>query len=65
MLMSGVVILVVSRRLGHIRVSTTLDIYGHFIPGMQDEAVMRIGSKVGQEHEYEAGQNWLYHTSVV
>ena len=40
MLMSGVVILVVSRRLGHIRVSTTLDIYGHFIPGMQDEVVV-------------------------
>jgi len=38
MLLNGVPILVVSKRLGHAKVSTTLDIYGHFLPGMQDEA---------------------------
>jgi hypothetical protein len=33
-------ILVVSRRLGHAKVSTTLDIDGHFIPGMQNQAAL-------------------------
>jgi len=58
MLLSGVPILVVSRRLGHIRVSTTLDIYGHFIPGMQnqaalimDELVTPIAADLQQEKE--------------
>jgi integrase len=40
MLLNGVPILVVSKRLGHAKVSTTLDIYGHFLPGMQDEAAV-------------------------
>jgi integrase len=38
MLMNGIPLMVVSRRLGHSKPSTTLDIYGHFLPGMQSEA---------------------------
>jgi len=38
MLNNGVPVIVVSRRLGHARPSITLDVYGHLIPGMQEEA---------------------------
>lgn len=33
---------VVSERLGHARISTTLDIYSHVLPGMQEEAAQRV-----------------------
>ena len=33
---------VVSERLGHAKVGTTLDIYSHVLPGMQEEAAQRI-----------------------
>jgi integrase len=33
---------VVQERLGHARASTTLDIYGHVLPGMQDAAARRF-----------------------
>ena len=35
---------VVSERLGHAKVGTTLDIYSHVLPGMQEEAAQRIDS---------------------
>jgi len=35
---------VVQEMLRHSQVSTTLDIYSHVSPGMQDEAVKRFGS---------------------
>lgn len=38
MLMNGIPLIVVSRRLGHSKPSVTLDIYGHYLPGMQDKA---------------------------
>jgi len=38
MLKHSIPVIVVSRRLGHSRPSITLDVYGHLIPGMQDEA---------------------------
>jgi len=38
MLNNGVPVLVVSKILGHSKTSTTLDIYGHLIPVMQEEA---------------------------
>jgi integrase len=38
MLNNGVPALVVSKILGHTKTSTTLDIYGHLIPVMQEEA---------------------------
>ena len=38
MLANGVDVLTVSRRLGHTKASTTLDIYGHAVPGLQEKA---------------------------
>jgi len=38
MLNNNVAVLVVSKILGHTKPSTTLDIYGHLIPVMQEEA---------------------------
>jgi integrase len=38
MLNNGIPIIVVSRRLGHSKASTTLDVYGHLIDNMQSEA---------------------------
>lgn len=35
---------VVSERLGHANVGTTLDIYSHVLPGMQEEAAQRINT---------------------
>ena len=37
MLNHGIPVIVVSRRLGHAKPSITLDIYGHLLPGMQEE----------------------------
>ena len=37
MLLNGIPIIVVSRRLGHSKPSVTLDIYGHYLPGMQEK----------------------------
>ena len=33
---------VVSERLGHAQVGTTLDVYSHVLPCMQDEAAQRL-----------------------
>lgn len=38
MLNHGIPVMVVSRRLGHAKPSITMDIYGHLIPGRQQEA---------------------------
>ncbi|MBI3159849.1 MAG: tyrosine-type recombinase/integrase [Chloroflexi bacterium] len=38
MLLNGIPVMIVSRRLGHSKPSVTLDIYGHYLPGMQKEA---------------------------
>ena len=38
MLVNGVDILTVSKRLGHSKPSITLDVYGHMIPGVQEKA---------------------------
>jgi len=37
MLNHGIPLLIVSKRLGHSKVSITLDTYGHLLPGMQQE----------------------------
>jgi len=42
MLNHGVPAIVVSKRLGHAKVSITLDIYGHLMPEMQNEAAEMI-----------------------
>jgi len=42
MLNHGVPVIVISRRLGHSKASITLDIYGHLMPEMQNEAAEMI-----------------------
>ena len=46
MLLNGIPLIVVSRRLGHSKPSVTLDIYGHYIPGMQQEAAAMMDELV-------------------
>lgn len=46
MLNNGVPIIVASRRLGHSRASVTLDIYGHHVASMQNEAAKLMDSLV-------------------
>ncbi len=38
MLNNGIPLIVVSRRLGHAQPSITLNVYGHMIPMMQEQA---------------------------
>jgi integrase len=45
MLASGVHPKVASERLGHSKVGITLDLYSHVMPGMQEDAVAKIGEK--------------------
>ena len=42
MLLQGVHPKVVQERLGHSKMSTTMDIYSHVVPSMQKEAVKRF-----------------------
>ena len=35
---------VVQRRLGHKNISITLDVYGHCVPSMQQDAAKRLGA---------------------
>jgi integrase len=46
MINDGLPIIVVSRRLGHTKVSTTMDIYGHLLPDTQRELADRIDNCV-------------------
>ncbi|PSR26291.1 MAG: hypothetical protein C7B47_10960 [Sulfobacillus thermosulfidooxidans] len=41
-LANGVLVKVVSKRLGHANISITLQIYGHVLPGMQAEAAAKM-----------------------
>ena len=43
MLKQGVHPKIVQERLGHASISTTMDIYSHVMPGMQDEAAKAFG----------------------
>ena len=47
MLNNGILPIVVSRRLGHAKASITLDVYGHLIPSMQEEAAEMMDAVVG------------------
>ncbi|MCJ7537419.1 MAG: site-specific integrase, partial [Anaerolineales bacterium] len=42
MLNHGIPVIVVSRRLGHARPSITLDVYGHLIPRMDEDAAQKM-----------------------
>ena len=46
MLMSNMPLIRISRQLGHAKPSTTLDIYGHLIPGLESNSVEIIDSLV-------------------
>lgn len=46
MLSSGMPVIKVARQLGHARPSTTLDIYGHLIPGLEAEAAAKLDELV-------------------
>lgn len=45
---SGVSVPAVSRRLGHTTTATTLSIYGHVLPGMDDQAAERIEAALAE-----------------
>ena len=40
---------VVSERLGHASVATTMDIYSHVLPDMQDQAALAIDLKLSKK----------------
>jgi len=42
MLMYGVSPIIVAKRLGHSKISTALDVYGHLVPEMQNKAAELI-----------------------
>ena len=51
LLSNGVHPKVASERLGHSRVGITLDLYSHVLPGMQEDAAMRIDAALQQALE--------------
>ena len=55
MLNHGVPVLVVSKILGHSKTSTTLDIYGHLIPVMQEDAA-RIMDEIVTTIQVDLGE---------
>ena len=48
MIKQGEHVKMVSERLGHANVQTTLELYTHVLPGMQEEAAERFSSWVGE-----------------
>jgi len=61
MLNYGIPPIIVSRRLGHSKVSITLDIYGHLIPEMQDEAAKLIDDLIIPEQvDFQPGCTRLH-----
>ena len=44
MLQAGVPVKVVSERLGHKKAQTTIDIYMHVLPDMQEQAAQQLGA---------------------
>lgn len=49
MLSQGISYLYVSKQMGHSKPTTTLDVYGHFIPDINDHSVDLIGDKFRRE----------------
>jgi integrase len=62
MLNHGIAPIIVSRRLGHSKVSITLDIYGYLIPEMQNEAAELIDSLIAPI-EVKMAHEW--HTNSI
>lgn len=57
LLAQGVPIKVVSERLGHRDIAMTLQVYGHVLPGMQQEAVEAFVDRLKAHDEREARKN--------
>ena len=53
----GVDVLTVSRRLGHTKASTTLDVYSHLIEGADAEAAKAIGRALKKPRGRQSGAN--------
>ena len=51
MLKAGVQPKVISERLGHSSISVTMDIYGHVLPGLQEDAARRFSTLLNQRDE--------------
>ena len=51
MIKAGVQPKVISERLGHSSISVTMDIYGHVLPGLQEDAVRRLSALLEQRDE--------------
>lgn len=51
LLAMGVNIRVVQEILGHSNISTILGIYGHVLPGMQEEAMKKWGKILGEQQQ--------------
>ena len=60
----GIPVMIVSRRLSHARPSITLDIYGHLIPGMQEEAAQMIDELITPVEFQQLHQLHLILTSL-
>lgn len=54
MLKQGVHPKIVQERLGHASIQTTLDIYSHVVPGLQEAAAARFDEIFARKHETEA-----------
>ena len=48
MLLQGVHPKVVQERLGHAKMSTTMDLYSHVMPSMQKDAVQKFDKALGE-----------------
>jgi len=65
MLNHGTPVIVVSRRLGHAKPSTTVDIYGHLIPSFQREAAELMDSLLMPVELHKIAQNCTRNASKI
>ena len=49
MLVEGFNPKIVSERLGHATIATTMDIYSHVLPGLQEQAAMAVAAKLSRK----------------
>jgi hypothetical protein len=58
MLASGIHPKIASERLGHSKVGITLDLYSHVLPGMQEEAAIKVDTLISAAllHRQKSGR---------
>ena len=56
MLQQGIHPKVVQERLGHASISTTLDLYSHVVPGLQEAAARRFDEALSPEYNKMVGK---------